>query len=281
MSRSSLTKPFRVMALLVASMLLLAVPASAAFLTFVEVHRDGEGGVDGLFGAHGVTASPDGAHIYVAGTYDDALAAFGRDTTTGKLTFLEVHWDNVGGVDGLDAVISVMVSPDGKHVYATSAADDAVVVFIRDVITGRLTFLEMHKDGVGGVDGLDRAERAAISPDGAYVYVAGQWDNALVAFSRNVTTGELTFVKVYWDGVDGVDGLDGASSVTVSPDGEHVYATSIFDEAVATFSRDKATGGVDFRRGASGWRERRRWPRRGPRRDGQPRREARLCRWRP
>lgn len=37
---------------------------SSEHLTFIEIHRDGEGGVDGLNGATAVTVSPDGRHVY-------------------------------------------------------------------------------------------------------------------------------------------------------------------------------------------------------------------------
>ena len=43
----------------------------------------------------------------------------------------------------------VTVSPDGKYVYAIGASDDAVAVFSRDSATGKLTFVEVQKDGVG------------------------------------------------------------------------------------------------------------------------------------
>ena len=118
MLRSSLTKPFRVVALLVALTLLLAAPASAAFLTFVQVVRDGVGGVDGLNAAVSVTVSSDGKHVYATGAFDDALAVFSRDGATGRLTFLEVHKDGVGDVDGLDGAMSATVSCTGAlHVF--------------------------------------------------------------------------------------------------------------------------------------------------------------------
>lgn len=58
--------------------------------------------------------------------------------------------------------------------------------------------------------------------------------------------GELTFVEAQFDGVAGVDGLDGVFGVDVSPDGQHVYVTSIWDDAVAVFSRDTTTGELLF-----------------------------------
>ena len=96
----------------------------------------------------------------------------------------------------------------------------------------------MQKDGVNGVDGLYGANSVTVSADGKHVYVAGRSDNAVAVFSRNSSTGTLTYVEMQKDGVWGVDGLDGAHSVTVSPDGKHVYAAANIDDAVAVFSRD-------------------------------------------
>ena len=220
--------------------------ATTGILTFVEVQRDGVGGVDGLDSAESVTVSPDGKHLYAAGKNDDAVAVFSRNSTTGSLTFVEVQKDGVGGVDGLDFATSVTVSQAGKHLYATSFGDDAVAVFSRDSTTGSLTFVEVQKDGVGGVDGLDAALSATVSTDGNHLYAAGYLDNAVAVFSRNSTTGALTFVEVQRDGVGGVDGLDFAWSVTASPDGKHLYATGLNDNAVAVFSRNATTGALTF-----------------------------------
>ena len=215
-------------------------------LTFVEVHKDGVGGVDGLLAALSVTMSPDGKHVYAAGVNESALAAFSRTSTTGALTFVTSTKDGVGGADGLAGVRWVTVSPDGKHVYTAASIENAVAVFNRSSTTGILTFVEEHVDGVGGVDGVAGARSVTISPDGKHVYAAGINDNALAVFSRTSTTGALTFVTTTKDGVGGVDGLAGALVVTVSPDGKHVYTTGNTDDAVAVFSRSSTTGVLTF-----------------------------------
>ena len=229
---------------LILFLLLVAQPVSAAFLTFVEVHKDGVGGADGLGGTFAVTISPDGKHVYSAGL--DGLAVFSRNATTGALTFVEALKDSVGGVDGLGGARSVTVSPDSKHVYAAGESDNAVAVFSRNPTTGRLTFVEALKDGVGGVDGLGHAFSVTASPDGKQMYVAGQNDNAVAVFSRNPTTGRLTFAEALKDGVGGVDGLGGARSVASSPDGLQVYVAGESDNAVAVFSRNLTTGRLTF-----------------------------------
>jgi len=58
------------------------------------------------------------------------------------LTFVEGYVDGDGGVDGLLMAQDVAVSPDGKHVYAVSEGDSAIVHFDRNAMTGALTFVD-------------------------------------------------------------------------------------------------------------------------------------------
>jgi DNA-binding beta-propeller fold protein YncE len=58
----------------------------------------------------------------------------------------------------------------------------------------------------------------------------------VAVFSRNTTTGALTFVEFQRDEDGSVDGLDAARSVAVSPDGKHLYVAGQTDDAVAVFS---------------------------------------------
>jgi 6-phosphogluconolactonase (cycloisomerase 2 family) len=194
------------------------------------------GTVVGLSGIFSVTVSPDGKNLYTASEDDDAVAVFDRDSATGKLTFVEVQKNGVGTVEGLDGARLVTVSPDGKNLYAASIVDNAVAVFSRNSTSGALTFVETHKDGVGIVDGLLNAVSVSVSPDGKHVFATGAGDDAVVVFSRNTTTGALTFVELHKDGIGTVDGLDSALSVTVSPDSKHVFAAGSNDDAVAVFS---------------------------------------------
>ncbi len=186
-------------------------PARATVLALTEVEQDGVGGVSGLRGALAVAVSPDGAHLYVAGSDDNAVTAFRRNPATGGLTFVEAQVDRTGGVDGLNGLVgtsALAISPDGAHVYAASAADSAVAVFRRDSATGGLTFIEAQRNGGGGVTGLGGAWGVTVSPDGAHVYAASYLDRAVAAFRRNTTTGRLTFIEARVNGSGGLAGLD-------------------------------------------------------------------------
>jgi 6-phosphogluconolactonase (cycloisomerase 2 family) len=225
-------------------------------LSFVTTVLDGDalpgGTVDGLDGAESVAVSPDGEHVYVAGFNDSALAVFDRDPVTGLLDFLEVFRDvAVGGtIDGLGGATAVVLSPDGSTVYVAGANDDAIVVFDRETSAvdpdfGELVFVQTVFDG-GGVNHLDGVQALAVSAGGNHLYAAAAVSKAVATFSRNLATGALAFVEADVDGLLGVNGLDGANSLAIAPDGRHVYVAGTAENALATFTRDDATGALAF-----------------------------------
>ncbi len=98
-----------------------------------------------------------------------------RDATHDTLTFAQVLTDEVDGVFGMEGASAVTVSPDGLHVYATSAIDDSLVVFSRDATTDTLSFTDVVKqNGVGGVFGLEGAAAVRVSGDGRHVLPAAR-----------------------------------------------------------------------------------------------------------
>src|SRR5262249_7859624 len=76
-----------------------------------------------------------------------------------------------GATDGLALMSQVVASPDGAHFYVR--AENAIGVYARDPMTGVLAFVEVERDGVGGVDGLSDLLDITLSPEGTHVYGAG------------------------------------------------------------------------------------------------------------
>jgi len=224
---------------------LTAAPARAQFLTWIETEFDDPPAVDGLSLAQDLDVSPDGKHVYIASEGDSAVGIFSREATTGALTYLGLVKEGFDVVGGLSGANDVVVSPDGKHVYAAGSGDDAIVVFSRDAMTGGLTLVEVKKDGVGGVSGLGNPHSPALSPDGAHLYVAC-FGSTVAIFARDAGTGALTFLGFEEDGQDGVTGIGGAQAVVVSPDGKDVYVAGDTSDAVAAFRRDAGTGLLTF-----------------------------------
>lgn len=235
----------RLGAIMTLAVLLAGVPAHAQFLTWIETEVDDPPTVDGLSFAQDLDVSPDGKHVYIASEGDDSIAIFARDAATGALTFLDLVEEGFDVIGGLDDANDVVVSPDGKHVYAAGSSDDAIVVFARDALTGGLTLVEVKTNGVGGVAGLANPHAPTLSPDGAHLYVAC-FSSTVVIFSRNADTGALTFLGFEEEGEDGVTGIGGAQAVVVSPDGKDVYVAGDTSDAVAAFRRDAGTGLLTF-----------------------------------
>jgi DNA-binding beta-propeller fold protein YncE len=224
-----------------------------------------------LDGARSVAVSPDNKNVYVTALRTDAVAVFRRTTTSGQLTQLTgtagcISESGTGGlcVNGkaLENPSSVVVSGDGKNVYIASDSSDAVAAFSRNATTGALTQLTgtagcISEDGSLGtcVNGkaLDGASSVALSADGATAYVASANSNAVAAFKRNTTSGQLTQLAstagcVSDDGTLGTcangKALLNPVSVAVSRDGKSVYVASLFSNAIAVFARSTSVAPI-------------------------------------
>jgi 6-phosphogluconolactonase (cycloisomerase 2 family) len=176
----------------------------------------------------------NGNFFYLPCYIDDALTVFSRNTTTGAVTVLENHIDGQSGVDGLDGASVIALSPDEKNIYVASILEDAVTVFDRDTTTGLLTFRETFKNNVGGVTGLNYANQIKVSPNGQFVYAVGRDDTKLVTFSRNATTGALTFISAY--------NIPYPNSFDISSNGEFCVIGTSNDTSIHILSFNQTTG---------------------------------------
>ena len=57
---------------------------------------------------------------------------------------------------------------------------------------------------------------------------------------------ELVFIDPHLDELEVVEGSDGSYDMVISPYGEFLYAISMFDGALVTFSRNIGTGNLAF-----------------------------------
>jgi poly(3-hydroxybutyrate) depolymerase/6-phosphogluconolactonase (cycloisomerase 2 family) len=169
------------------------------------------------------------------------LSAPATADDSGRLRLVQVLEDGKDGVEGLFGPWFPTVSPDGANVYVPGEYGDSLAVFGRDAQSGRLTFLEAHRNGGNGVDSLGSAIALAVSPDGAHVYVASYGSSAITVFARAPLTGRLTFVQAQRNGLPGADSR--LRGLAVSPDGAHVYVGGLGQENdVAVFARDAVSG---------------------------------------
>jgi DNA-binding beta-propeller fold protein YncE len=172
--------------------------------------------------------------------------------------------------ESLDGAYDAAMSPDGRHVYVASFQADSISAFARDARTGRLAQLvgasgclvdDPFDSPCSAAPALDGVSGIGVSPDGRNVYAVSFFSHALVAFSRDRGTGELSPLEGSTAclaevgspyGCAAAAGLRGASQVALSPDGRNVYVSSALDSTVAVFRRDPATGVVRQLDGAAG-----------------------------
>src|SRR5690606_21465481 len=81
----------------------------------------------------------------------------------------------------------------------------------------------------------------AITADGLFAYATSEAMDSVLLFSRDPSSGHLTYLTVYSAG--GVSApLDGVRAIVISPDDKHVYVAALANDAVVAFSRNAANG---------------------------------------
>ena len=121
-----------------------ALRQTASGARYACVTNDGSDGcVQGraLAGAESVVVAPDGRYVYVAAVLAGAIDTFERDPATGGLHQLDgadgcLSYDGAGGICAqgrlLEGVHQLVVSPDGRNLYAASYNRSAVLAFTRE-----------------------------------------------------------------------------------------------------------------------------------------------------
>lgn len=204
-------------------------------LTLVDSYIDGVSGIDGLFNVRSLAVSPDGANLYSMSFTGD-LTTFVRNTSTGELQQTQVL-ENTGPVLNMMLMdgSSVIVSPDGRHVYAMGTEENAIAVLDRDAgSNGELTLKETYTtsthpefSGIGGPAG------GAFASNGTELVVAGEFVDSVQVLERNPISGLLRAGAVLTNGIDGVTGLDKPREVVISPDDQNFYVPSFTTNSLA------------------------------------------------
>lgn len=235
-------------------------------LIFVESLIDGGtdfngSTIDGLDGAATVAVSADGRHVYVASEFDRTIAFFTLHEGDSQLTFISsTVLDGAGNAQLFNVPVDLKFTLDGSILMLASENDNAISLMTVDE-NGDLLFVGALVDGgrdsgMNTIDGLAGASSIAVSPDGQFVYATGFFDNSVAVFTAPTDFDDMGFVLPLFveslsnGGMDQalnvVSGIAGASSVTISPDGQHVYVVGETSNSIAVFSRDVGTGVLTF-----------------------------------
>ncbi|WP_435236755.1 tandem-95 repeat protein [Psychromonas sp. PT13] len=111
------------------------------------------------------------------------------------------------------------------------------------MVRADVSFVETILDAASSAN-LQQATDTVVSPDGKFVYVISWGSSSLSVFSRDSSSGLLTFVEELKDGVNGINGLNTLFGIDVSLDGNNIYtiAGGGSDQTISSFKRDSITG---------------------------------------
>ncbi|MGJ8662319.1 MAG: beta-propeller fold lactonase family protein, partial [Marinicella sp.] len=184
-------------------------------LSYQASYIDDIDGIGGMMGAKKMAIDINGEYLYVLGSVDQALVVFGRDDTTGELSFIEFKQNGTSGVVGLNLAHDLVISLDQQSLYVAGRGENALVRFNRDQIDGTLDFADVINDGDGlaqpgtFVDGLSGVAGLFMPSDDQHLYVVADQDHSITVFNRDVSSpapdlGILTLNDVLINGRGGV-----------------------------------------------------------------------------
>ncbi len=227
---------------------------------------------EGISNPAALAISPDGSSVYVVDQGDNTITTFTRNASSGLLTeqngscYTSTGTPGCTSDPGIQDSYGVVVSPDGKNVYASAGTGQDVAEFTRNTTTGAITPIPGNNciSDAANPNGCQVASGAGLlnvvgidmSPDGNDVYTTagGVGGNGDVAeFTRNASTGALA--PIPGNACIGASGapagcltsataINGSEDMTINSAGTFAYVNSFSDDAIVELSRNASSGAL-------------------------------------
>ena len=133
---------------------------------------------------------PNGRWVYVLAEESSTISFFHYDPMRGILTLQQTISSLPKGFAGTNFTSEVVISPDGRFLYAANRLHDTIAICAIDT-EGRLTL-------IGEVSTMgDYPRHCTFDPSGNYFYVCNQRSDHVTCFKVHRQTGLLSFTGLY------------------------------------------------------------------------------------
>ncbi|REH47039.1 6-phosphogluconolactonase [Kutzneria buriramensis] len=182
---------------------------------------------------HFVVADPSGERVLVTDKGTDCLYVYDFDGETGALS--EHARVRLGSGVGPR---SLVVHPNGRHLYVNTELASTIVVCGYDIATGQPKILDTVSTLPAGVELWNAPSGLAIRPDGRFLYAANRGHDSIAVFAVSEDGGSLRPVHSQPVGAAATLPWD----VVVAADGSRLYVPNLVAGTVATFGIDQDSG---------------------------------------
>jgi 6-phosphogluconolactonase len=148
---------------------------------------------DGAAPRH-IAHHPAGAYAYLLNEENGSITAFKIDAQTGTLTSFQTSDFLPDGFDGKPWGAQILVTPDGRHLYASDRTSNTISLHAIDPATGRLTKRQSFTTE-------ECPRNFAIDPSGAWLIAAGEKSNRIACYAITPATGELVSKSSFDTGI--------------------------------------------------------------------------------
>ncbi|MEV6177064.1 lactonase family protein [Streptomyces sp. NPDC052015] len=179
--------------------------------------------------AHQFLTAPDGGHVLAVDLGTDTVYTYRLDERSGTLTEVaRAHARPGAGPRHLT------FHPKGRYAYLANEVDDTVAVCAYEPATGRLTIGASQSTGAKA--DTNYPAQFAVTPDGAYAYLANRGDNTLARYAVEADGARLRLL-----GTVPAEG-DFPRQIALSPDGGLLFAANQRSGTVSVFRVDGTSG---------------------------------------
>ena len=190
-------------------------------LTFLEQYKNGTNNISGMSSTFKLVMSNDDLYMYSLEQGDNALVTWKRNTTNGKLTFVNKVKADPTAIRGLTPIETIS-SSNGKNIYMLGkelTADNYLTIWSRDVTNGELSY-----KGYGINNSLTYYPKSiAIHPEKNHLYVLDLINNGIMTFAIDHEAIKVSRIDSTLM-LNGKEYMTKKSSLLYSPEKDVLYA---------------------------------------------------------